>query len=640
MRLTFLTPILLAALLAPRAVGALDPGSQLITCDHADERVTLTATSHLDPACTWTRGIEIVASNVTLDCQGAHIAAPDRRYGVHIVAPIDVSLSNITVRNCYIEGFLNNVRIEREGFREAQAAGALPEGSEYDHAFSNILIEDSTSLSSRGVGIFVDGYVTGVTLRNLHVEGADSAGIYLEAGSKDNVVENNVIVNNGYGENGPSGQFFTFGGIDFFFWGTGREGLAIDSSRFNRVTGNYFTGNSAGAIFLYKNCGEFVNQRPERWFHRRYGADGNLIEGNTIVGEDNGVWIASRMGENTAPMDCSDPQYQPGVALDYADDTVVRDNVFENVTFGVRVEDDRAVVTGNQFTSSDPAHEAIVFGTRYRTETLGLPVDGTTITDNRAVITGNTNPYRWIHGHSNTTFSDNLSQGREVGLCEGAQPPTGPFVFVVTFVAADPGDPPVVDPPPTLPPPDPLPPCANGCASGGTVSVSRLVIRKLHTQAGDDTLSLRAQVVLSHPFTPALDPVQVGLGLVIADSTGARAVDVLVPGGAYDSVTRAGWKASRTAPRWKYLNKGTTPPGGITSIIIKDRWAQQLGLVQIRVVGKRGAYAVDPANLPLTALVILDPPTAETGQCAQASFEGPIGMCTADGSSVECRTTS
>jgi polygalacturonase len=98
-----------------------------------------------------------------------------------------VALSNILVRNCYVEGFLNNVRITREGFRD------LAEGVEYDHAFSNIVVEDSTFVNSRGVGVFVDGYVTDVTLRNLHIEGSGSTGIYLEAGSKDNVVENNVI---------------------------------------------------------------------------------------------------------------------------------------------------------------------------------------------------------------------------------------------------------------------------------------------------------------------------------------------------------------------------------------------------------------------------------------------------------------
>src|SRR5262249_30143579 len=250
--------------------------------------------------CTWTRGVTIVASDVTLDCQGAHIVATNGGTGGLITAPTDVSLSNITVRNCFIQGFLNNLRITREGFRDLAA------GQEYEHGYSNVVIEDSTLVDSHGVGLFVDGYVTGVTLRRLHVEGAGSAGIYLEHGSRFNVVDDNDIVNNGYTENGPNGQFFDFAGISFFFWGPGREGLAIDGSRDNVVTNNRFSGNSAGAIFLYKNCGEFVNSRPERWFERRYGATDNVIEHNTISGEDIGVWIASRMGENTLPMECSD----------------------------------------------------------------------------------------------------------------------------------------------------------------------------------------------------------------------------------------------------------------------------------------------------------------------------------------------
>ena len=100
--------------------------------------MTISATSHLDPSCTWTRGVTIVASDVTLDCQGAHIATTNKRYGVYIVAPTTQALSNVTVRNCYIEGFLNNIHIERDGFRD------LPAGDEYENAFSNIVIEDST----------------------------------------------------------------------------------------------------------------------------------------------------------------------------------------------------------------------------------------------------------------------------------------------------------------------------------------------------------------------------------------------------------------------------------------------------------------------------------------------------------------
>ena len=61
----------LALLLAIAKAEAVDPGSQLIGCDQADTQVSIAVSSHLDRSCTWTRGVEIVASDVVLDCQGA-----------------------------------------------------------------------------------------------------------------------------------------------------------------------------------------------------------------------------------------------------------------------------------------------------------------------------------------------------------------------------------------------------------------------------------------------------------------------------------------------------------------------------------------------------------------------------------------
>jgi parallel beta-helix repeat protein len=476
----FTNAITVVVLLAAGAAAAPVPGSRMIDCSQADTLVTVDASSHLDPACTWTRGVRIVASDVVLDCQGARIVGPERRYGIEISAPTTVALSNITVRNCYVEGFLNNVHIIREGFRD------LTEGEEYDNAFSNILIEDSTLMGSRGVGIFVDGYVTGVTLRNLHIEGSGSSGVYLEAGSKDNVVDNNDIINNGYSENGPQWQEFELSGLTFWFWGTGREGLSIDGSRFNRIVDNRFSGNSYGSIFLYKNCGEFVNERPQRWWHRRYGADGNIIEGNSFTDEPNGVWIASRMGENILPMDCSDPQYRLGYSLDYGADNVVRDNLFDNVTYGVRVEDDGNTITGNRF-SGDGAQQAVVVGTRYRTVTLGLPVRGTTVTGNTAMIPANPEPYRWIYQQQSTTFGGNVSVGDPVVICEGVPLRTGPFVMTVAVTT---GDNPPTEPPPAIPPPAPLPPCpcAGDCSGDGSVTVEEIV-RGVSIALGGQALS-------------------------------------------------------------------------------------------------------------------------------------------------------
>jgi hypothetical protein len=606
---------------------AVDPGSQLLGCELADTKVTISTSSHLDPSCTWTRGIEIVASDVTLDCQGALIASTNRRYGIYIVAPTDVALSNIRVRNCNVDGFLNDIHIEREGFRD------LPAGGEYDNLFSDIVIEDSTVTNSRGVGIFVNGYVTGVTLRRLHIEGTGSAGIYLETGSKDNVVEDNVIVNNGYRENGPDGQFIEFVGLTFWFWGPGREGIAIDGSRSNVVRNNYFAGNSAGGIFLYKNCGEYPER--DRYFERRYGAHDNVIEGNTFVGEDNGVWVASRMAENTLPMNCTDPEYAPGYRLDYAKDNVVRSNVFENVTYGVRVEDDRTTVENNIFTSSDPAHVAVLFGTPVRTAELGLPVDTTRITGNHADIAGSTNPYRWVHGHTNTTFSDNWSDGRLIGVCEGVEPARGPFVMAVAVVAASPDNPPTGEDP-VLPPPDPLPPCPTACSAGEPAERPRLALRRLDTPPGDDSLVMRGQLELPQPPDPPVDPVTNGVSFAIDDAHGTRVVESFIPGGAWNPDLRSGWKTLSNDRGWKYVNRGPSPAGGIRAVVLRKSRREPATMLY-RIRGRRGSYPVAANALPLTSIFSVDPPTAETGQCGRADFAGTSGTCRFRRGAVTCR---
>ena len=210
--------------------------------------------SHLDPACDYTGGVTITASDVVFDCQGAVISGAPSGTGITIVSPADVDMSNVTVQNCRTSGFLNGMRVTCTGFRDLAA------GVEYVHALRDVVIKDSTVVGSRGVGIFVDGYVTRVTLTGLIISGAGSTGIYLETGSWENTVAGNSFINNGFVENGPGGQIYNFGGTKLAYWGTGREGLAIDGSSDNIVRDNYFRGNSAGSIFLYTNCGEYPSR--------------------------------------------------------------------------------------------------------------------------------------------------------------------------------------------------------------------------------------------------------------------------------------------------------------------------------------------------------------------------------------------
>lgn len=445
----------------PEPLPPPDGASTPVGCDRADERIVLTASAHLDPACEYTAGVTITTSGVTLDCQGAVIRSPEGApgQGILIVTPVDTPLAGVTVRNCHVVGFLNNLRVTRDGFR------TLPAGEEYENGTADIVIERSTFEASRGVGLFVDGYVEGVTIRGNQVRGTGSSGIYLETGSRRSRVEDNVIVDNGFRENGPRWSPFTFAGIDLFFWGVGREGISVDGSYENTIVNNAFEGNSAGGILLYKNCGEYPD-RPA-YFERRYPSEHNLIEGNVFVGGTHGVWVGSRMGENTLPMDCTDPAYvdEPvrRVVLDRANDNTIRANRFHEVTYGIRVEDDGNVVEANTFTGSGPDRHAVIVGTPLRTTVLDRPVTGTQLIDNVADIVGNDDPYRWVTGHEGTVDTGNLANGAPAPLCEGVEPPRSPFVFVIAVAPAGPGgEPPAGPPDQSFPVLGALPPCPSG----------------------------------------------------------------------------------------------------------------------------------------------------------------------------------
>src|SRR4029079_17858753 len=77
-------------------------GSALIPCSQADERVVITVSSHLDPRCTYTKGIEITASGATLARLNGVVRAPDGVTGVGILVhtPTDVALSDVTIKRC------------------------------------------------------------------------------------------------------------------------------------------------------------------------------------------------------------------------------------------------------------------------------------------------------------------------------------------------------------------------------------------------------------------------------------------------------------------------------------------------------------------------------------------------------------
>ena len=142
------------------------------------------------------------------------------------------------------------------------------------------------------------------------------------------------------------------------------------------------------------------------------------------------------------------------------------------------------------------------------------------------------------------------------------------------------------------------------------------------------------------PPVPALDPVASGVRLLVADALGTSVLDATMGPGAYDAVTKIGWKVNGSATSWTYKNPGTHAQG-ITVAGVKTV-ASTPGLVKVKAKGRDSSYPVVLSNLPLTATMVLDPPTAETGLCIAASFPAvppamPSCVANADGSRVKCK---
>lgn len=420
----------------PDLIGNIHSDSQFIPCSRSAEHIVIDQSSHLDPRCTYTGGFEIVASEVEFDCRGATIDDPegDDPHGVWVHAPTATALKRVAVRNCIIQNFEYNFRVSRDGFKD------LLQGTEYRNAFVRIELRNSRLRGARANGVLVDGYVTDVRLRDLEVADSGGAGIYLAGGSRGNRILRSYIHDNGFGDVDPvNGVPIEVGGVEFRYLSTGREGLAIDGSRDNRVARNRFENNSYGAVFLYKNCGELATEDPAQWWPRRYGADDNRIRRNVITNEANGVWVGSRMSQNQIALDCSDPFYVSSATTriheDFADGNTVQSNTFTNVGFAIRIEDDGTRVERNTIISDRREHMGITIGNDYRTNVLGRPVTGTTVRGNRANIFLNEAPFVWVHGIGGLVFERNRVTGGS-SLIHQVVPPTNEFhLFVKELLA-------------------------------------------------------------------------------------------------------------------------------------------------------------------------------------------------------------
>lgn len=352
--------------------------SNIIECTQLTPGQALTIKGHsvLSQGCDLSaKSVRFVldSSHSSLDCQGAMLSTAtgdeSKASAITIQPRAAAAIEDIAVANCHIEGYGHALHIRQfsnpnqrylKGLTEPAANRAL--------APQDIRIINISSLNSINSGIFVGDHVQQVSFDSIRVQNAGTVGLYLEFGSRNNVIENSVFIGNGFRTFKPN-----------------REAIAVDSSSHNRIENNTFIHNGAGSILLYRNCFEHADDASRsNHFKRTQSSRNNIIANNTFRDETVGVWIASRQSRNLKGFDCGAYLIKQTLFasyhLDSAKDNAIINNSFEQVEQGIVVEDDGTRIRNNSF--ADNVAIPITVGSEIREDSAAGAVSDTLIENN------------------------------------------------------------------------------------------------------------------------------------------------------------------------------------------------------------------------------------------------------------------
>ena len=316
---------------------------------------------YLDGTCK-IMSITINHSNVNLDCKSAIINGQNQEPNGIFINGKEKKIKNIIVKNCKTTN--------HKSFGVWITAGIPKNRWSEDHnlnyslAPENITLINISIANTKNAGVFVDSYSHNITVKNSIIKKAGDVGIYLEQSTRNNLIQGNLIANNGWGN--PSNL---------------REGLAIDSSSANKVVKNTFDNNASGGIFLYKNCGEFFHSSKSviRWQH----SEKNIIENNVFKNQKYGIWVASRQTKNLKRLQCGDNSVEnKGIYYrDYADKNTINSNTFCNNEVAIRIESNNNIIKDNKIGLS---HYILIPSKKIK-EIHGFEVTGNTIDNNSKI---------------------------------------------------------------------------------------------------------------------------------------------------------------------------------------------------------------------------------------------------------------
>ena len=183
---------------------------------------------------------------------------------------LDIRKSNVTVKNCTIEG---DVRVW--GLARNASAPLLQDISrKVDYvsvirkaAPAHTTIENCTITGTGTIPLYIGPGSTFTSVTNVKIGGVStSTMVYLGAESYKTTISDSII--------------------DATM--SGREAVAIDASDHNIIRGTTIT-HSHGGIYLYRNCGE-------GGVIRHTTPSYNEINNNVFVGNGVAIWLGSREG--------------------------------------------------------------------------------------------------------------------------------------------------------------------------------------------------------------------------------------------------------------------------------------------------------------------------------------------------------
>ncbi len=294
---------------------------------------------------------------------------PSKASAITIKPKMDMAIKDIAVANCHVDGYGHALHIRQySNPNQRYARGFIDPAANRALAPRDIQVMNVSSRNSINSGMFVGDHVHGVTFDKVYIQNAGTVGLYLELGSRDNVIKNSVFVGNGFRSFKPN-----------------REAIAVDSSSNNRIENNRFIHNGAGSVLLYRNCFEHAaDPTRSNHFKRTESSRDNVIRGNIFDDETVGIWVASRQSRNLKGFNCGAYLVKKTLFasyhLDSAKDNQIIDNRFEQVEQGIIVEDDGTLISGNQFAAT--VGTPIVVGSKIREDSSAGAITGTVIIDN------------------------------------------------------------------------------------------------------------------------------------------------------------------------------------------------------------------------------------------------------------------